>query len=88
MGFLIETTSGIIQTSNQFADYIASEKTEVKTNSVFGQINAFRKSSVVQSAITRRVNAFANLKVWAQDNAGKRVINPDCYSGFEENGDV
>jgi len=84
MGFLIETTNGIVQTTSGFADYIASERVEVKTNSVYGQINAFRKSSVVQSAITRRVNAFANLKVWAQDSAGKRVLNPTVTADLKK----
>lgn len=76
MGFFIETVNGRVQVAGDSSlALIPSDKVVVKTNSVYGQINAFRKSSAVQSAITRRVNAFANLKVWAQDDSGKRVQN-------------
>lgn len=86
MGFFIEQQTGATQefgTNTPDLNGIVS-RTCVNTKTAAGQIDAFRKSSVVQSAITRRVNAFANLKVWAQDDKGCRVINPTVKADLEK----
>lgn len=76
MGFSVNTKNGVIQITDRYGDdSIPSNRVEVRTESVYGQIDAFRKSSVVQSAITRRANAFGNLNIWAKDDRGRKVQN-------------
>lgn len=75
MGFFINL-NGITESDTSIAGSLAaSQRIMVQTHTVYGQVDAFRRSSAVQSAVTRRVNAFGNLRIWAKDDLGKKIIN-------------
>ena len=75
MGFFINL-NGITESDTDIAGSLAaSQRILVQTRTVYGQVDAFRRSSAVQSAVARRVNAFGNLRIWAKDDLGKKIIN-------------
>lgn len=85
---LIQTINGTVQLSSGIT-FIDSDKTEVNTSTIYGQIDAYTKCSVVQDAIELKASLHSTLKIaaindsgrWLGGNAGteieKRTIRED-----------
>ena len=85
---LIQTINGTVQLSSGIT-FVDSDKTEVNTSTVYGQIDAYTKCSVVQDAIELKASLHSTLKIaaindsgrWLGGNAGteieKRTIRED-----------
>lgn len=85
---LIQTINGTVQLSSGIT-FVDSDKTEVNTSTIYGQIDAYTKCSVVQDAIELKASLHSTLKIaaindsgrWLGGNAGteieKRTIRED-----------
>lgn len=69
---LISTINGTVQSVGDWA--IASDRTEINTSTVAGQIEAYGKSSVVQTAIDIKARYHSALKMSAQKENGDWIV--------------
>lgn len=77
---LTTSVNGYIDLTNG----VNSNNVEIDTTTISGQYEALRRCSVLQEVILLRANAFGNLRIWAKDKYGKKVMNDTVYKDLKK----